>query len=79
MNLTQEIQAQITGLPTDLQVEILDFIKFVKQQRRVKKAPLFAPTRLEDVAGCMRYKGKAKTIEEMDTGVAAQFRREWRQ
>jgi hypothetical protein len=35
MNLTQEIQSQVTGLPTDLQVEILDFIKFVKQRRRV--------------------------------------------
>jgi hypothetical protein len=34
MNLAQEIQAQITGLPSELQVEILDFIQFVKQRRQ---------------------------------------------
>ncbi|MCP4698949.1 MAG: DUF2281 domain-containing protein [Gammaproteobacteria bacterium] len=80
MNLAQEIQSQINGLPTALQVEILDFIKFVKYQRKVVKplAPLFPPTKLEDVAGCLRYKGKAKSVEEMDAAIAAQFRREWR-
>ena len=30
----------------------------------------FPPTRLEDVSGCLRYTGKAKTIEEMDAGIA---------
>ncbi|GEM_PF-670113 len=76
MNLTQEIQSQVTGLSSDLQAEILDFIKFVKYQRRIVKplAPLFPPTRLEDVAGCLRYTGQAKTIEEMDAAVAERFR-----
>jgi hypothetical protein len=80
MNLSQEIQSQVTGLSTDLQAEILDFIKFVKYRRRTVKplVPLFPPTRLEEVAGCLRYRGKAKTIEAMDAAVAAKFRREWR-
>ncbi len=30
----------------------------------------FAPTRLEDVAGCTGYKGPRKSIEEMDAAVA---------
>ncbi|MCP4699322.1 MAG: DUF2281 domain-containing protein [Gammaproteobacteria bacterium] len=81
MNLAHEIQSQIAGLPTGLQMEVLDFIKFVKYQRSVVKplAPLFPPTRLEDVAGCLPYKGVAKSVEEMDAAAAARFRREWRQ
>ncbi|MCP4700178.1 MAG: DUF2281 domain-containing protein [Gammaproteobacteria bacterium] len=81
MNFAHEIQSQIAGLPTDLQVKILDFIKFVKYQHRVVKplAPLFPPTRLEDVAGCLPCKGVIKSVEEMDAAVAARFRREWRQ
>lgn len=34
-----------------------------------------APTKLEDVAGCLRWRGKAKTIREMDAAVARQFSR----
>ena len=78
MNLAQEIQTQLTDIPTDLQAEILDFIKFVKQQRQVVKTPLFPPSRVENVAGCLVYQGVAKRIEDMDAAIAAQFRREWR-
>jgi hypothetical protein len=31
----------------------------------------FKPTRLEEVLGCAGYTGPAKTIEEMDAGIAA--------
>jgi AbrB family looped-hinge helix DNA binding protein len=41
----------------------------------LKEAPLFAPTRPEDVFGMLQYKGKAKTIKEMDEGVLAEARR----
>ena len=79
MNIAHEIQFQIAGLSTELQVEILNFIKFIKYQRRAVKppAPLFPPTRPEDVAGCLSYQGEAKSVEEMDAAIAAQFRREW--
>lgn len=33
------------------------------------KSP-FAKTRIEVVAGCLQYKGKAKTLEEMDKAIA---------
>lgn len=45
MNLTQEIQSQVTGLPADLQAEILDFIQFVKQRRRVGRPSAQEQTR----------------------------------
>ncbi len=35
----------------------------------LKTAPLFPPTTLEQVIGCLAYKGRAKTIEEMDEAV----------
>lgn len=41
----------------------------------LKPAPLFKPTRHEDVAGMLAYKGPPKTIEEMDSGIAAEVRR----
>jgi AbrB family looped-hinge helix DNA binding protein len=38
----------------------------------LKAAPLFPPTTLDQVAGCLAYKGPAKTIEEMDAAVFAE-------
>jgi AbrB family looped-hinge helix DNA binding protein len=37
----------------------------------------FAKTRHEDVAGCLKYAGKAKTIREMDAAVAAGMKRRY--
>ena len=40
----------------------------------LKPAPLFAPTRPEDVAGMLAYRGSPKTVEEMDAAVTAEAR-----
>ena len=31
----------------------------------------FPPTQLKDVYGCVAYSGKAKSLEDMDTGIKA--------
>lgn len=41
----------------------------------LKNAPIFAPSRPEDVRGMLAYKGKPKTIEEMNAGIEAEVRR----
>ena len=41
----------------------------------LKPAPLFPPTRPEDVFGMLRYSGPPKTIEEMDAAIEAEVRR----
>lgn len=41
----------------------------------LKPAPLFPPTRPEDVFGMLRYPGPPKTIEEMDEAIAAEVQR----
>lgn len=41
----------------------------------LKAAPLFAPTRPEDVFGCLKYDGPAKTIEEMDAAIDEEVKR----
>ena len=41
----------------------------------LKAAPVFAPTRPEDVAGMLAYDGPAKTLEEMEAGIAAEVKR----
>ena len=40
----------------------------------LKATPLFPPTRVEDVFGCLRYEGPAKTLEEMDAAITAEAR-----
>jgi AbrB family looped-hinge helix DNA binding protein len=41
----------------------------------LKPAPLFAPTRPEDVFGMLKYSGPPKTIEEMDAAIEAEVKR----
>ena len=38
----------------------------------LKAAPVFAPTRPEDVAGILAYRGPAKKLEEMDAAITAE-------
>ena len=35
----------------------------------------FAPTRPDDVFGCLAYDGEPKSVEQMDAGIAAEARR----
>jgi AbrB family looped-hinge helix DNA binding protein len=35
----------------------------------LRPARLFPRTTLDQVVGCLRYKGKAKTLKEMDDGI----------
>jgi AbrB family looped-hinge helix DNA binding protein len=41
----------------------------------LKSKPAFAPTRPEDVFGSLRYQGPAKSIAEMNAGIAAEAKR----
>lgn len=41
----------------------------------LKEAPLFAPTRINDVFGMLEYAGPARTIDEMDAAVLAEAKR----
>jgi AbrB family looped-hinge helix DNA binding protein len=42
----------------------------------LRPAGRFPRTRIEDVAGCLRFKGKAKTLAQMDAAIGEEvFRR----
>ena len=41
----------------------------------LKAAPIFPPTRDEDVFGSLRYKGRPKTPEETEAAIAAEVKR----
>jgi AbrB family looped-hinge helix DNA binding protein len=41
----------------------------------LKAAPVFAPTRPEDVAGMLAYRGPPKTLEEMDAALTVEVTR----
>lgn len=42
----------------------------------LKPAPAFPPTRLEDAFGMLKWKGRPKSLEEMDAGVLAEAKRQ---
>jgi AbrB family looped-hinge helix DNA binding protein len=41
----------------------------------LKAAPVFTPTRPEEVAGMLAYRGPAKTLGEMDSAITAEVKR----
>jgi len=41
----------------------------------LRPAPLFPRTKLEDVVGFLRYKGKPKTIAQMDAAIGREVKR----
>jgi AbrB family looped-hinge helix DNA binding protein len=43
----------------------------------LRPAKLFPPTRFEDVAGCLKWKGKPATLEQMDEAIAHEVRRRY--
>jgi AbrB family looped-hinge helix DNA binding protein len=40
-------------------------------------APIFAPTRTEDVYGCLKHLGPPPTLEEMDAAITAEVKRRY--
>ena len=43
----------------------------------LRAAKPFPSTRVEDGLGCTGYSGPAKSVEQMDAGIAAGLRRDW--
>ena len=41
----------------------------------LRAAPLFAPTRIEDVAGMLAYDGPPKSLADMDAAITAEAKR----
>jgi AbrB family looped-hinge helix DNA binding protein len=41
----------------------------------LKAAPVFAPTRPEEVAGMLASRGRSRTLEEMDAAITAEVKR----
>ena len=58
------------GAGTPLEVEHAPGGVLLKPVTRV-----FAPTRPEEVFGCLPYAGKPKSVDEMDAGLAAEAAR----
>jgi len=45
-----------------------------KDRVLLRAAKPFPPTRLEDVAGCLRYTGKPKTLSQMEAAIRAEVK-----
>lgn len=44
----------------------------------LRPKPIFAPTTLDEVAGCLRSTGAARSEEEIDAAIRQRLRDEWR-
>jgi len=45
----------------------------------LKPKKIFSETKLDEVAGCLNYQGKVKTIEQMDQAIAQGIQKSWNQ
>jgi AbrB family looped-hinge helix DNA binding protein len=45
----------------------------------LKPKKTFPETKLDEVAGCLKYQGKAKTIEEMEQAIGQGIEKLWNQ
>ncbi len=45
----------------------------------LRAAKPFPPTSVEDGLGCTGYCGPTKTLEQIDAGIDAEFRRRWKE
>lgn len=43
----------------------------------VKAIPARAPATMDEIIGCVNYKGPPKTLEEMEEGIVSEVRRQW--
>jgi AbrB family looped-hinge helix DNA binding protein len=62
--------ARAWGPGTELEIENTKAGVLLKPKKR-----LFPPTKIDDVAGILKYKGKPKTIREMDESIAMEVKR----
>jgi AbrB family looped-hinge helix DNA binding protein len=43
----------------------------------LRPKPLFKPTAIDDVFGCLKYDGPPKSVEEMNAAIEEEMRRRW--
>ena len=53
-------------------------VEEIKGGLLLKATPFFPPTTIEQVAGCLKYAGPAKSLKEMDEAIGRDIRRQWK-
>ncbi len=62
-------------LPLKSRWELVDFADYLVQRHgESRKSP---QTSVDEVAGCLLYRGPAKTIQQMDAAIATGIRHQW--
>jgi hypothetical protein len=56
------------GVKTEVTQEVGDLLKPSK---------FFSVTKLDDVAGCVKYLGKSKTLKDMDNAIRQEIKELW--
>ncbi|PMB06862.1 hypothetical protein CEN45_09365 [Fischerella thermalis CCMEE 5198] len=81
MSTEQLLLEKWRSLPLDKQQEVLDFVEFLEFRQTstilLKPKKSFPATTLDDVAGCLKYQGTAKTIEDMDNAIRQGVEESW--
>jgi AbrB family looped-hinge helix DNA binding protein len=53
-------------------------VEEIKGGLLLKAAPLFPPTTVDEMAGCLKYAGARKTLKQMDDAIAKDIKRQWK-
>jgi hypothetical protein len=76
IDLEPELENSLIKLAEQQHISVNDIFKQLAtsliQNQRLNK-----PSRLEDVAGCLAYQGKAKTVDEMNNAIQQAIISEW--
>jgi uncharacterized protein (DUF433 family) len=73
----ESIDDFLAGFPSVTRQQVIAFLEEAKDRmiETASCAPIFKPTRSDEVFGSLKFSGRAKTLEEMDAGVLAEARR----
>jgi uncharacterized protein (DUF433 family) len=75
----ESIDDFLAGFPSVTRQQVMAFLEEAKDRliETASGAPIFKPTRSDEVFDSLKFSGRAKTLEEMDGGVLAEARRRY--
>jgi hypothetical protein len=74
LNLPPELEHELGAEASRLNLTISEYILRILSNRQEKSFP---KTTLNDVAGCLKYLGEPKTIEDMNDAIRQGIEEQW--
>ncbi len=76
MKEKEKLIAIFESLPPESRHEVLDFADFLAQRKAADDDSL-PSVNIDEAAGCLQYKGTAKSVQEMHEAIATGIKEKW--